>query len=184
MITNEANAISTAFLRIDLLPVSIQPNVKQMFREYLDKRLETYNKVPDMKAVMSCYAESQLMQLKIWNKAVESCNSETSSSDACKLLLPALNEMFDLTTTRLSMTESHPPAVIFFLLAAMSIISALLGGFSLSLSKKRKLMHMIVFAAIMSLTVYVILDLEYPRTGLIKINSADHVLIDLKTNMN
>lgn len=35
----------------------------------------------------------------------------------------------------------------------------------------------------MSLSVYVILDLEFPRLGLIRIDSADQVLIELRTVM-
>ena len=42
MVTEEANAIGTAYLRIDLLPEASQPVLRQLFREYLDSRLETY----------------------------------------------------------------------------------------------------------------------------------------------
>jgi dolichol kinase len=50
-------------------------------------------------------------------------------------------------------------------------------------SKSRNLLHMIVFAAIMSVTVYVIFDLEYPRIGIITVDDADRVLIDLRESM-
>lgn len=42
---------------------------------------------------------------------------------------------------------------------------------------------MVVFAAITSLTVYVILDIEYLRLGLIRIDAADQILIDLRKSM-
>ena len=45
-------------------------------------------------------------------------------------------------------------------------------------SKKRSWMHMAVYAVIMASTLYVILDLEYPRFGLIRIDSADQVLVE------
>jgi hypothetical protein len=31
--------------------------------------------------------------------------------------------------------------------------------------------------------VYIIIDLEYPRTGLIRVHSADQVLVDLRQTM-
>jgi hypothetical protein len=43
--------------------------------------------------------------------------------------------------------------------------------------------HMLAFAAIMAVTVYVILDLEYPRLGLIRVDAADQVLVDLRDSM-
>jgi hypothetical protein len=41
----------------------------------------------------------------------------------------------------------------------------------------------VTFAAIVSLTAYVILDLEYPRLGLIRIDAADRVLMELRQSM-
>ena len=35
----------------------------------------------------------------------------------------------------------------------------------------------------MAVTVYVILDLEYPRLGLIRVDAVDQVLVDLQDSM-
>jgi hypothetical protein len=43
---------------------------------------------------------------------------------------------------------------------------------------------MIGFAAVMAITVYVILDIEYPRRGLIRVDRFDHALVDLRAGMN
>src|SRR5262245_2274359 len=47
-VVDEANAIGTAYLRIDLLPAASQPPLRAMFREYVDARLATYRKLPDL----------------------------------------------------------------------------------------------------------------------------------------
>lgn len=36
----------------------------------------------------------------------------------------------------------------------------------------------------MAMTVYVILDVEYPRIGFIRINQTDQVLVDLRKSMD
>jgi hypothetical protein len=41
--------------------------------------------------------------------------------DAGKLLLPALNEMIDITTTREMAANLHPPAINFILLFALGL---------------------------------------------------------------
>jgi FtsH-binding integral membrane protein len=89
------------------------------------------------------------------------------------LLLPALNAMIDITTTRTVATQNHPPLVIFLLLAGLSLVSAMLAGFDNSNNKVRNWLYMVIFAATMSLTLYVILDLEFPRLGMIRIEAAD-----------
>lgn len=43
LIVTEANAIGTAYLRLDLLPSSAQPELRRLFREYLDARLRAYH---------------------------------------------------------------------------------------------------------------------------------------------
>jgi hypothetical protein len=45
--------------------------------------------------------------------------------------------------------------------------------------------HMLGFAIILAITVYVILDYEYPRTGFfINLDAADHWLVELRQSMN
>src|SRR5688572_11733001 len=42
LLTAEANAIGTAYLRLDLLPGDAQPPLRDLFRKYLDVRYEVY----------------------------------------------------------------------------------------------------------------------------------------------
>src|SRR5580704_4614529 len=50
LIIQEANAISGAYLRLDLLPADQQPEMRQLFRQYLDTRLRVYETLPDLTA--------------------------------------------------------------------------------------------------------------------------------------
>src|ERR1051325_11341719 len=43
-IVDEANAMGTAYLRIDLVPASAQPKLRETFRAYVDSRIETYRR--------------------------------------------------------------------------------------------------------------------------------------------
>jgi hypothetical protein len=43
---------------------------------------------------------------------------------------------------------------------------------------------MLGFAAVLSITVYVILDYEYPRFGLIREDAMDRVLVELRQGMH
>src|SRR4051812_42876968 len=41
-VVDEANAMGTAYLRIDLVPANAQPKLREAFRNYVDARIKTY----------------------------------------------------------------------------------------------------------------------------------------------
>lgn len=51
LIATETNAIATAYLRIDLLPTSAQPQLREDFRNYVEARIAANRKCPDQNAV-------------------------------------------------------------------------------------------------------------------------------------
>ena len=70
LIIGEANAIGTAYLRLDELPASDQPEMRHLFREYVDARVAAYAQVPDMKAFHQGVAQAGQLQQQIWARAV------------------------------------------------------------------------------------------------------------------
>jgi uncharacterized protein YneF (UPF0154 family) len=182
LVTQEANAIGTAYLRIDLLGAAAQPAMRQLFRDYVDSRVETYRKIPDLEAAYAEVARSGKMQREIWKSAV-AATLEAPTQAAPMLLLPALNEMFDIMTSRVDATKNHPPLVIHLLLVVSCLVAAMLVGYGMSANSKRSWLHIAVFAITLSCTVYAIIDLEYPRAGLVRLDSADQSLVDLRESM-
>jgi len=183
LIADEANAIGTAYLRLDLLPSDVQQPLRELFRRYADVRATVYGQALDNAATEAKLGESSDLQAAIWKMAASTVQREGTPPSTSTLVIGALNEMIDITTTRVIATRSHPPDVIFVLLVAMSLICALLVGYSTSPNKARSWLHMVTFAAVISLTVYVIIDIEFPRVGLIRIDSADDLLLQVRESM-
>jgi hypothetical protein len=183
LVVEEANAIGTAWLRLDLLPAGAQPALRELFRRYLDSRIATYKELPDVAAAKMALAHSLQLQGEIWNSAVAACR-DSGAQSAPMLLLPALNQMIDITTTRAESALRHPPMVIFVMIAALSLTASLLAGFDMAGGKSRSRVHIFGFAVVMAVTVYVILDLEYPRLGLIRMENSDQVLSQLREGMS
>jgi hypothetical protein len=184
LIVQETNDIGTAYLRVDLLPASAQPAMRDLFRRYLDSRLGVYRKLPDIEAARAELTRSAKLQADIWNQAVAAGRMEGAVPAASMLLLPALNQMFDITTTRTMASRMHPPWAIFAMLFALALAGALLAGYGMAGSKTRSWIHMIGFAAVIAGAVNVIIDIEYPRLGLIRVDAFDQALIDLRASMN
>lgn len=183
MIAREANTISTAYLRLDLLPTGDQQEMRQLFRQYLDARLRAYDSFPDRKAAEPEFQRSSQMQQQIWSHAVVATQFEQPRNTIRFLLLPALNDMMDITTLRTLALDTHLPGLILFLLISVALLSGLLAGYAMAERKTRSLLHMFLFVAAVSVTVYVVLDLEYPRSGFIRLEAADGVLIQLRDSI-
>ncbi|MCI0416606.1 DUF4239 domain-containing protein [bacterium] len=181
LVVEEANMIGTAYLRIDLLPKEAQPDMRDLFRRYLNSRLESYRKLPDIDAAKAEFQRSVKYQNEIWKNAVAECN-EADSAASCRLFLPALNEMIDITTTRLMAMQFHPPLIVYLMLIVLGLSASLFAGYGMAASK-RSWIHIIGFSLVMAITLYAILDIEYPRFGLIRVDAIDQVLEDLLKSM-
>jgi hypothetical protein len=184
LVIEETNAIGTAYLRLDTLPADAQPALREAFRRYLDTRLEAYRVLPDLTAAQAALARANAIQAEIWGQAVAAVRAPGALSAAPILLLPALNEMFDITTTRTMAARTHPPAIVFAMLFALGLASALLAGYAMAGSRSRGWLHALGFAAVMAASVYIILDLEFPRLGLVRVDAFDQALVDLRASMD
>jgi hypothetical protein len=183
LIVEEANDIGTAYLRLDLLPPNEQSALREKFRQYLDARIAAYQKIDDYDAINDEFIRATKLQHEIWQLAIAAPH-DAGSQPARLLLLPSLNAMIDITTTRTMAMQMHPPKVVFVMLFVLTWVSSLLAGYAMAQGKLRSWIHIICFAIAMSVSFYVILDLEYPRSGLITINSFDQALVDLRNSMN
>jgi hypothetical protein len=183
LIVEETNAIGTAYLRLDLLPSEAKLELQELFRQYVDSRLSVYQKLPDISAALAELERSGKLQRTIWSKAVAACQA-SGSQPATMLLLPALNQMIDITTTRTMAARLHPPTIVFIMLGVTSLVSSLLAGYGMAVGKTRSWVHMLAFAATLAVTVYVICDMELPRFGLIRVDSFDRALVELRQGMN
>ena len=182
-VVDEANAIGTAYLRIDLLPASTQPPLREAFRKYVDARIETYRALPDLKAAHLELVRSQDLQREIWAQAVAAIHMPESRPGAELLVVPALNQMFDIATVRVVATQVHPPLIVYEMLIALALASALLAGYQSAGEKDYDWVHKIGFAGIVAFTVYVILDIEYPRLGWVRLDAIDQVLVNVRAGM-
>jgi hypothetical protein len=176
LLVEEANAIGTAWLRLDLLPTSAQPHLRDLFRRYVDVRIE------NSRTPLGDQAKTLDLQTQIWSGATAAAR-ESGQMAPNTVLLPALNDMIDITTTREQAKWLHPPAAVFVMLGALSLIGALFAGYGMA-GKPRHWLHTLGFAAVLSLALFVIIDYEFPRFGFIRVDATDSVLVDLRRSMN
>lgn len=126
---------------------------------------------------------SKKLQEQIWTEAVTATRLPNSHPDAGKLPLPALNKMIDIATTRTMALQLHPPRIIYALLLGLGLLCALLAGYRMASGQHRSWLHILGFTVITVIIVYVMLDVEYPRSGLFRLEAADQVLVKAREGM-
>ena len=179
---DEVNAIGTVWYRIDLLPASEQAKQREMLRSYVDARIATYKKLPDVAAAQQEVARSQKLQNEIWAHGVAATRMPDARPGIDLLVVPGMNQMFDLASARIAATRIHPPTIIYAMLIGLALASALLAGYQAATENDP--MHRFGFAFIVALTIYVILDIEYPRLGFVRIDDIDELMAALRASMN
>jgi ABC-type glycerol-3-phosphate transport system permease component len=122
------------------------------------------------------------LQRQIWSQALTASRADQSQNSA-RLLLPALNEMIDVTTSRAIAVGFQLPALMFYLLICIALLTGLLAGYAMSKRQSRSWFHMFLYALIIPITICAIFDFDNPRFGLIKADAADTALLQLRDSI-
>jgi hypothetical protein len=172
---DEANAISTAMLRIDVMPAAAQPRMRSLFRAYVDARIDEMSRSAADDATAMHSSE---LQHEIWMRAV-AAGAPEPEGPTVRLVLPALNDMFDIATKRTVAAKVHVPILITGLLYTVALISAIIAGYAMGNRQTRSAVHGLIYATAIAATVYTILDLGDPSAGLIRLGGADTAMQEL-----
>ena len=95
-----------------------------------------------------------------------------------------MNNLFEVARQRAGAAEKHPPQIIYFMLFGLGLGCSLLAGFGMATSAGHSWIHMVLFAGTLTVALYIVTDMEYPRLGLIRIEAFDHFLADALDQMH
>jgi hypothetical protein len=182
LIVREVNAIGSAYHLLDVLPFADQPALRHLFADYIDARLKTYEVLSNPGALEKEVQSANHIYSNIWSLSVTACRVDAGGT-AARLLLPALNEMNDVNTARTVALDIHLPKPILGLLMSVALLSALMAGYAMSKRKQRSPLHAFLYAVIIAITTYAVLDFDNPRSGFIRIDSADRALVELRKSI-
>jgi Ca2+/Na+ antiporter len=180
VITEEANSIGTAYLRVDLYQSdSTKAVFRNYFKQYIEARIENYEAGFDQSLRISSKAKSDSISKLIWDFTTQQSRLPNNYIPTMQMV-PALNSMIDIVTTKESAFKARVPDSILWLLFLMILSCSFLIGFSIPINKKVNFISIIGFVILSLLVVYVILDLDRPSRGLINLNEQTQVIIDLR----
>jgi hypothetical protein len=182
LINQQAQVIETAYARLDLLEETERVPLQKLFREYLDLLLADHGHILDFKALEDFVNALESKGREIWTLSAAACRQERYQH-LVEVIPPAVNDMLAVGLARRGSFSHHLPGLITGLLFILALSSALLVGFGTAPSPRMIWIHAATFALFCALTIFVILDLEYPRMGLLRIDAADEILRAVRRGM-
>jgi len=181
MVIEEANDIGTAFLRTKLYPDSVKTQLTSLFKEYIKSRIAYHEAGSDISSTYFHYNNANTISNKIWNVVAEDAKTDIIGTRS-RMMIPALNDMIDITQSRLAEAEAKIPDSILYLLFLLCCCS----GFLLGYENKVKLdwIVLIFLALTLSATIFTILDLDRSRQGLIVLKTQNDKINSLLELVN
>ncbi|WP_237586979.1 bestrophin-like domain [Pontibacter russatus] len=169
-VIQESSAISTALLRTDLLPQPYDSITHALLRNYISLRLAVSNTGHagfQEQHVLS--DETEKLQKMLWIIAVRAAEVDPRPVTT-GYFIDALNSMIDAHGERNALLQLHVPEVILFLLFIVFIMSGSLMGYASGLGRRRTTIPTMMMTFLISLVVFIIIDLDRPQRGIIKVN--------------
>ena len=186
LIVQEANAISTAYDRLALFQGDAR-DLQARLKDYAKARIELYRIPENFSWWSEHWAPEQRLKIRelkdrLWDATVAAC-PQANYPPACSLAFIALSSVFEVARLREGAAEKHPPQIVYIMLFGLGLGGSLLAGFAMAPAGARSEIHMVIFAATLAITLYVVTDMEFPRLGLIRLGSFDHFLVDVYEQM-
>lgn len=173
---DEVNAISTTYLRADMLPDPHRGEVRALLREYVDSRLEVVRTHDFVRAL----ARADELQEKLWVHAV-SIGRENPGSEVFALFIASLNETIDAHARRALGARTRVSSSTWAVLFTLVVLGFVAQGYHNGISETTRSPAMVAIAVAFSLVIWLVADLDRPYEGTVTVSQ--QAMIDLQTFM-
>jgi hypothetical protein len=174
----ECNMIGTAILRTDLYPDSLKQLFRVDFKDYVNSRIVYHEIGHNDLETRNSLKRSEEISSRIWNRALVYSKQPNSPFVVSNQMIPALNQMIDIVTTRDDEMNFHIPDSIIVFLIVLCLVGSFVIGYSMERSKKDWLI-LVSFCLMIAISFYMILDLDKPTMGFITLNEPQQKMVEL-----
>ena len=166
-IVDEANAISTAFLRADLGPEPARTELRTLLLEYAKTRATpggTTN--AKLRGVLD---RSKQVQAKLWPATAQMVKGKNAGIIEASIV-QAINRVLDAHATRLAKVLDRLPTIVLAMLVFITAASVAVGGFYSGITGGMNRLRMTVLALVLASVIIVIIDFDLPQRGFIRVS--------------
>lgn len=171
LLVDEYNTISTAYQAIDLVPESRQPQLREDFRQLLDRRMTLYQDIGNQDLFAQRHKDFEVVLNRIWTDAVAAVEATPYPQYlVAARLLTTVSNMNDALEKRRMALKQHPPPVIYSLLLVILIVGAFMAGYNQAATDSHDWTLVPVYIILSVLVFYITVNLEHPLLGVITLD--------------
>jgi hypothetical protein len=178
-IVDESNFLRTAILRADFFPDSVREVYRSELKQYLEERIAYYDYAGNKTKFKENREAITKTATLLWATTVEQSRKPNLASFTGPMAA-SLTSLFDIGIKREALLSYGVPVPIIFILITLALTISFIGGFTAPAIKNTDWMLIAVFALVAVAIVYVIIDLARPMEGLIRPDSGQQAIINLR----
>lgn len=166
IIVREASAILTLHQRADLLPPEHAARLRRHTADYAAARLDLFalSRLDDESAVQS---RLRTILDQMWAATRDGVTARPESSE---VVVEAYTSVSDLLGERNGAEQRHIPGAVLIVLVVCAAASIGSVGLGVEVSDRRLRRPAMVLVFLIAATLWTTLDLDFPRTGLIRLS--------------
>jgi len=174
LIQEEASAVTTAHLRAQLLPARDRQEATELLKAYVAIRIEFMRALEDNTRIQAAAAAAARVQTQVWTLV------ERVVTQNPPFVVPFVQSMNDVITVgdkRRAALDNHVPETVLHLLAGVALVTLGFIAYGYGLSGGPRHAASVIFALLIAAVLTVIVDLDRPRSGFIRVGEDSMVRV-------
>lgn len=159
----ETNAIDTEYVRSDLLPAGEEVRARDVLKNYLDQRLLFYE-VEDANQLRRVAFQTSQLETDLWS--IVRATAAKQPTPTVALVVSGMDDVFNSRGNTEAAWRNRFPVAAWWLVFAIAIFCNLLVGYD---SHGRKSFLLLVLPLVVSVSFFLIDEIDSPRHGLIRV---------------
>jgi hypothetical protein len=181
VILKEANTLSAALARSDLLQPEAAQRVKTLLREYVDSRLAYHGAMAESPQAEQLFNDAQAIHARLWSVVSAAANYREPVSANFSALTSAATDMTAARNERRYAIDNQIPSSVITLLVFVTLLATAMSGLAFGANRRRIWLALLGFPLVISLVIYTILDLDRPTRGWILVDQTP--MLDVKASL-
>ncbi|HET6863189.1 MAG TPA: hypothetical protein VFH91_09075 [Pyrinomonadaceae bacterium] len=181
LIEEEVNAIETTYLRAQLLPSPQRQQADDLIRSYIDARLEFMRAGNDQAQLQKSYLDGSRIARQLWDMS-SAMVAQDQSGGPKSMFISSLNDLINVNEKRRVALDNHVPELVIYLLFTVAVGAMGFIAYGYGLTGRRRHGTTAFYAVLIALVLTTILDLDQPRSGLIRVS--EDSMVHLKGSLD
>ena len=179
VVIEEGSNIASAVHNADLYPDNIKKEFRNYLKDYVEARISYFEARRNEEKIEAALKATKTLQDKLYSLATADARDKETLTRA-QLMVPILQALDEDVTIRENLRIATVPILVYVLLLILCFTASFMVGYKQP-EKKMDGIMMWIFILMTCMAIYLIVDLDRPRSGLITNYQANQGIYELRT---